>query len=353
MKRALLITLAAALASAVVITAALAEGSWSDPAGDAGDAPDITGVQVSNDNGGTILFSVAVSNLTPESQLFLALDTDKNSTTGDDGMEYGLEWGASATASDNGWFIEKWDGTTWVHPDHPTMKGMKTAAGVEFSINKSDLGGTSGFAFKVMTARYVADAITGTDMAPDGLGTWTYDVTPAPPPTPAPTPKPVVVKPVFGRILTSFPVAGKRVKYTIQVKRSDTGAPLRTGKMVCDPSVAGKVLPHTEQFKNGVASLTFVIPKTAKGKTLKVKVRIVVGKQSALKVTTLPILVNAHSRRRIGGRLADGPSAPGRQPSFCPEPAAGLWHDRERAGGGNRTLVISLEDRGTPPTRSV
>lgn len=291
MKRALLITFAAAFASAVVLSsAALAEGSMSDPAGDAGDAPDITGVQVSNDSGGTILFRVAVSNLTPESQVFLALDTDKNSTTGDRGPEYALEWEASATPDDNGWYIEKWDGTKWIHPDHPTMQAVKTATGVEFSINKSDLGGTSGFALKVMTARYVADAITTTDLAPDGLGTWTYDLTTPPAPTPTPTPKPAVVKPVFGRILTGFPIAGKRMTYTIQVKRSDTGAPLTTGKMICDPSVAGKVLPHTEQFKNGVASLTFVIPKAAKGKTLRVKVKIVVGNKSALKVTTLPIL---------------------------------------------------------------
>ena len=128
----------------------------------------------------------------------------------------------------------------------------------------------------------------------DGLlSTFTYDLTvpaPAPTPTPAPAPRPAVVKPVFGTMLASLPVAGNKVVFTLQVKRSDTGAPLTTGKMICDPSVAGKVLKHVESFKGGVAKLTFVIPKSAKGKTVKVKVTIVNGGQSATKITTLPIL---------------------------------------------------------------
>lgn len=291
MKRALLITFAAALASACVLTSALAEVSFTDPAGDAGDAPDITGVQVSNDNGGTILFRVGVSNLTPESNLMLFLDTDKNSATGSlFGADYLLEWGSSATPDDNGWYIEKWDGKTWVHPDHPTMRGMKTTPGVEFSINKSDLGGASGFALKAGTARYVADAVTAIDFAPDGLATWTYDLT-APKPTPLPTPTPTVVKPVFGAAVAvpARPVAGKKLVFTLAVNRSDTGAPLTTGTMVCDPSVAGKVLKHAESFTAGKAKLAFVVPKTAKGKLLKVKVKIVNGTQSATKVVTYKV----------------------------------------------------------------
>lgn len=59
--------------------------------------------------------------------------------------------------------------------------------------------------------------------------------------------------------------------------------------MICDPSVAGKVIKHVEQFKNGVATLTFVVPKTSKGKMLKVKVEIANGTQSATKITTVPV----------------------------------------------------------------
>ena len=48
------------------------------------------------------------------------------------------------------------------------------------------------------------------------------------------------------------------------------------GKMVCDPSVQGKVIAHSESFKGGTARLSFVIPKTAKGKLLKVNVKLTV-----------------------------------------------------------------------------
>ena len=199
-------------------------------------------------------------------------------------------WMVSADANNNGWSAERWDGTQWVEAAHSTMRAALTPTGLQFSVNKSELGGTSGFAFAAFAARFTADAITGSDRAPDGIASWTYDLTTPAPVTPAPTPKPRDAKPVFGRLLVSFPVAGQTAHFTLQVKRSDTGGPLKTGRLVCDPSVAGKVLKHTESFKGGNVNLTFKIPKSAKGKTLKVKVTIVNGTQSATKITTLPIL---------------------------------------------------------------
>jgi hypothetical protein len=278
---------AVALLSVAVLGVAVAgaESSWTDPSGDAlGSAPDITGLQVSNDNGGQILFSVAVSNLTPESGLYLFLDTDKNAATGDDGQEYVLSWDASSDPDYNGWYIEHWSGTSWVHPDHPTMRAMLTTTGVDFSVNRTDLGNTSGFAVKLFAPRWTADAITGMDTAPDGLAAWTYDLTVAP--TPAP-----VVAPIFGSVTTvpARPVAGKKFVFTLAVKRSDTGAPLTQGTMVCDPSVGGKVIKHAESFTGGKARLAFVVPKTARGKQLKVKVKIVTGTQSATKVATFKV----------------------------------------------------------------
>ena len=99
------------------------------------------------------------------------------------------------------------------------------------------------------------------------------------------------VKPVFGRVLAQPPVplAGNRFTFTLAVKRSDTGAPLTKGRMVCDPSVAGKLIKHTESFKAGKARLSFVVPKTAKGKQLKIKIKIVSGGQSSTRVLTFKV----------------------------------------------------------------
>jgi len=255
MRRSLLLLLAMALASGFVLTSALAGSSYTDPAGDAtGNAPDITAVQVSNDNGGQILFQVAVANLTPESAVFVPIDIDKNAATGDDGDEYALEWYSSATADGNGWTVERWDGAKWVHPDsHPTVRGSQTPTGVELSINASELGGTTGFAFYATSTRWVADAEVGFDDAPDGLAKWTYDLTkpiPPPAPTPTPPPAPAVVKPVFGTatMVPAKVVAGKKVVFTLAVTRSDSGAPLTTGKMICDPSYTGIVIKHAESL---------------------------------------------------------------------------------------------------------
>ena len=98
-------------------------------------------------------------------------------------------------------------------------------------------------------------------------------------------------KPVIGKPVTvpAQPLAGKRFSVAYPVIRSDTRAPLTSGRMICDPSVAGKVVPHAESFKAGVARLTFVVPTSARGKILKVKVTIRSGGQAATRVSTFRV----------------------------------------------------------------
>ena len=108
-----------------------------------------------------------------------------------------------------------------------------------------------------------------------------------------PTPPPAVVKPkpVFGKplALPARPVAGQRFTFTLAVKRSDTGTPLRAGRMLADPSVAGKPIKHVESFKAGKARLSFVVPKTAKGKQLKIKIKIITPGQTTTRVFTYKV----------------------------------------------------------------
>ena len=126
------------------------------------------------------------------------------------------------------------------------------------------------------------------DNAPDGGGSWSYYV----PNEPVAPPQPIMASPVFGAVKTvpSKPVAGKRLVFALPVNRSDTGAPLTTGKMTCDPSAAGKALRHTESFTNGRARLALVVPTTAKGKLLKIKVKITSGGKSATKLVTYKVI---------------------------------------------------------------
>ncbi len=88
-------------------------------------------------------------------------------------------------------------------------------------------------------------------------------------------------KPVIGPAATvpARPQAGKRFTASFKVTRSDTGAPLRGGKMTCTPSVGGKAIPHTDSFSGGTARVSFVVPATAK--VVKVVLSIAFGGRTA------------------------------------------------------------------------
>ena len=102
---------------------------------------------------------------------------------------------------------------------------------------------------------------------------------------------PTVVSPVIARpvLMPKHPLAGHRLVVTLAVTRSDNHHPLTQGTMICDPSVQGKVLAHTESFTRGTAKLSFAIPRNMKGKLLKVKVTIKVGSQLSTRTATFRI----------------------------------------------------------------
>lgn len=98
-------------------------------------------------------------------------------------------------------------------------------------------------------------------------------------------------KPVIGKPVTvpARPVAGKRFTVSFKVTQGVAGAPVLRGRMICDPSVAGTVISHAESFKGGTARLAFVVPTSAAGKTLKVRVTIKAATGSATKVSTFAV----------------------------------------------------------------
>lgn len=85
------------------------------------------------------------------------------------------------------------------------------------------------------------------------------------------------------------PVAGKRFTVSFPITRSDDGAPLTSATIGCTTKVAGKVVPHTHTFANGTIRATLVVPKAAKGKQLKVVVKVTAENQAATKVFTFKV----------------------------------------------------------------
>ena len=271
--------------SAVASPRAAADQEYADPVGDAGVGTDIATVTVRNDptSGGITIQIQSASPIVGNHAVAVFIDADRNQSTGDDGDEY---WFYGGPMVGSGFFA--WNGSAFAEANPPSFWAGRAAANVnEFRINRADIGNVSGFNFSVVSIGFEPPSIRFWDAAPNS-GYWSYDLATPPPPPPPP---PVVVAPQIGAPLTvpMRAVAGKRMTVVFPVTRSDTGKPLTTGKMVCDPSVAGKVLPHAESFKAGRATLSFVIPKAAKGKQLRVKVTINVGAQSATRIAAFRV----------------------------------------------------------------
>jgi hypothetical protein len=113
--------------------------------------------------------------------------------------------------------------------------------------------------------------------------------TPVPPPPPPP-PAPVIPVIAPGTIKPIIPVHAKKVAVSFPVTRSDTGAALTDGGTVtASSSVGGKGIANISTLVNGVARVTLALPKTAKGKMLRVSVTVLTADGSASKVATFRV----------------------------------------------------------------
>lgn len=269
---------------------AAADQSYADPGGDAGAGTDIIAVTVRNDPAsGAIAIQVAsASPIVANHAVAIFIDADRNQSTGSDGDDYWMFGGPMTGVA-----FFAWNGSSFVRASPPSFSvGAVGANASEFRFNRADIGNVAGFNFAAVSISIDSSSVKFWDVAPD-RGYYSYELAapPPPPPPPAPAPPPVVVKPVIGTpvIAPTVPVAGKRLTVTFAVTRSDDGQPLTSGTMVCDPSVAGKVIAHAESFKSGTARLSFLVPKTAKGKLLKVKLTIKTETQSATRIATFRV----------------------------------------------------------------
>jgi len=262
--------------AAAQLAGAAGSPAFTDPTADSNGAPDITSVVISDDaSTGGITVGVTTGSWPDDGELVVGLDADRKASTGDGGIDYLLSYSRLY------WDMEKWDGGAWKQmPLSPSMGFAQSGPMVMWHFSKADIGGSTGFRFMVVGLAYDADGeVTGRDAAPDA-GFWLYDLSASS--TSATT---ASLRPFLGTPLVSptKAVAGRQFTVTFPVMRGD-GKPLATGAMICDPSVNGKVIPHSEHFANGKATLSFVIPKSAKGKTLRVKVTI---KNSAASATRI------------------------------------------------------------------
>ena len=128
--------------------------SYPDSTGEDANAPDITSVNVSNDDAGLITFQVNISNrpaFTDDMFLLIFMDTDQNAATGDPdtfGADYVIQMVPGAAD------LFQWQtANDYVRaPSQASLTFSYAATGATLRISAADLGKTKGLKFAVLVA---------------------------------------------------------------------------------------------------------------------------------------------------------------------------------------------------------
>jgi hypothetical protein len=235
---------------------ALAAGSktFTDPKDDGSAGPDVTQLVVSNDDSGTLTFQFTFSNrptiLTGDDIVALGLDIDSNGDTGDEaGYEYIMGFGFQGQRAEVG----KWNGSSYDFLVPETTLRFADG-GRTISINRSELGGTSGFRFRVETS-----GNGGGDTAPEGGGIWDYQL--------ALRPEIVAIRAGF---VPGQPRSGKAFALGAPTLRLSSGQMVAPESYRCKATLGGKALKAAGRCR-------WTIPKKSKGKRLVITVTAVYG----------------------------------------------------------------------------
>jgi len=188
-RRQLIVAPLCLLAALVVVGVAGAANTagFPDRAGDVKFAPDITSVDVSNDDAGTITIQMAFGNDAlppglPGEQLGVALDLDQNPDTGTvyygTDVAFGLDFGLGGTTLK----FSRAQGSEFKSATPPpSLEGTFDGTKVTFTLKAADLGLTPNEGFNLVA---ISSSVLGDgDLAPD-LRTYNYQQvagTPQPP----------------------------------------------------------------------------------------------------------------------------------------------------------------------------
>jgi hypothetical protein len=267
MKRAswLLVLLLSLLLAGFLVPGAAARSasnavSFTDPSGDSGAAADITTVDVSNDDNGLITLKVSLPNRpTAESLaefLVISINNDPNASNDRQGFGTG-DFALFAYAQ--GIAIRRFDGSRFAPFDAPSLRADYANGRLIVTFNRADFGISSRFALYAQIRS--SDGSNVRDDAPDGSGAYTYVVTIGPPPLAA------------GAMTAAprVPVHGKAFSVRLPVTRPDNNAAVPNVDVTvrCTGRIGKKAISGRGSYGGGVATCTFKVPKTSRGKALK------------------------------------------------------------------------------------
>jgi hypothetical protein len=155
--------------------------TFSDSVGEDPSAPDITSIVVQSDSARSITFQINIPNrpaLTGDMFLLVFIDSDNNSTTGDQGADYVIDLEPGQIG------LFQWNGAQYVAAASQTSLTYSYASGATIHISANDLGNTRAFAFAALA--FSGFAVTNgqpdntnlkRDSAPDpGHGMYQYSL---------------------------------------------------------------------------------------------------------------------------------------------------------------------------------
>jgi hypothetical protein len=267
--------LSAVLCALVVVGSAasrpLANGGAAppDPAGDSGNAPDITTISVRNDNAGKLTWEIGIGNRsswTGNDFVQIPIDADRRFSTGPDG---GFEHTIQADADGGVTTLFGWDGTDYFDARSKTATSSFANGVLTISIDFRELG-TDRPRFYLYSDTSPTDADNQWDDAPPSPDAFIY---------------PVLVPVLLDKFAPPKSVrAGKSLAASITVWTDDEKSP----KISCKAKAGGKAVAGksswaylkvlspeedlAEAAHKGLAGCRFAVSKSLRGKALSVTV---------------------------------------------------------------------------------
>jgi len=247
----------------ICVTSAGARGAagsagFADPAADSGVAPDVTAVNVSNDDQGLLTFRITVPNrsaLAPEDAVAVLLGTDDPNLIGGkrgDGMNFIL--GLDGT----GVFLLEWNGSDMqeITPPPNSVTGSFAGGVVTLTVRQEhlapgfpDMSVPISMDFYVLGITFNGADVVAQDVAPDGATeVWSYKIAEA-----------------LRVVVTSFDAdktvkAGKKLVVLMGAAHGDTGSGIDSGTIRCNARLGGRTLKGVGSF----VTVTITSPTTGR-----------------------------------------------------------------------------------------
>ena len=242
----------------LVVPGALGEYFYTDPAGDSGPAPDITGLHVVDDPDGNITFAVPTnqSTLAAGASISVYVDSDRDASTGMRRGLLGVDHEFSYVGGLGLPLLWHYVGNAIVIDFNSTLS-FAYRGGLTARIDKRDLDVSDRFRFVVEADQEDSSKRTiGVDVAPDD-GVEEYVLTRTPPTLVVGTPR-----------ATGRPRAGKPFVVTVPVRHGQNGS-LDAVAITCRASVGTTRLRTAGTFSAGLARCAMRLPRAASRRQLR------------------------------------------------------------------------------------